>query len=140
METKKSKIALEDEISRAIMSENGCTAHFNYETTFPNKLGDKPDRKVTVLTYNNQKQTTFLLKEVVTKTDEEGLEEVLKYVKCHKEDFDSFSVIWSKKGQSGKTQKSDFYCRDIYEALSKFSFDKEKDEYVVYEVKMNARA
>lgn len=139
MET--TKIALEDEISRTVMAENGCTAHFNYDDTFPRKLGaEDKERRITVMTYNNKKQTTFLLKEVVAKTDEEGLKEVLKYVKCHKEDYDSFSVMWSKKGQLGNIQKSDFYCKDIYEALSKFCFDKEKDEYVVYEVKMNARS
>ena len=134
------KIALEDEISRTIMAENGCTTHFEYEAAFPAKLGDSALRKVTVMTYSKQKQATFLLKEVLVSTDEEGLEEILKYAKSHKDDYDSFTVVWIKKGVGNKSEKSYFYCKDLFEVLEKFYFNKNREDYVIYEVKMNARA
>lgn len=137
---KKTKIVLEDEISRTVMAENGCTAHFEYHEIITGKLNSSTfNKKVTVMTYNPKTQETFLLKEVEANTSEECLEKILEYVKSHKEEFDSFTIFWSKKGES-KSEKSYFYCRDLFEALEKFYFNKNREEYTIYEVKMNPRA
>lgn len=143
----KSIIALEDEISRAIMAENGCTAHFDYEDEkvygkyVKGESSDLPKAKrvVTVITYNPNTRETFLLKSVCEKTDEEGLEVISTYVKSHKIDYDSFTISWAKKGES-KQSKSYFYCKDILEALEKFFFNKQREDYVIYSVNMNAKS
>ena len=41
-----------------------------------------------------------------------------------------------RRGQS-TTHKSYFYCKDIYELLDKFFYDKKKENYVIYEIKLN---
>jgi hypothetical protein len=139
----KTKIALEDDISRTIMAENGCTAHFQYEDDKNvNMKGceNKPcPRIITVMTYNPKTGETFLLKEVCAKSDIEGLEEVLKYTKSHKKDYDTFSVVWVKRGE-GKTQTSYFYCVDLLEAIEKFYYGKNREEYVVYKTEMSPKS
>jgi hypothetical protein len=139
MET--TKIALEDEISRAIMAENGCTAHFDYHEIIVGKLKDSSEyeSKVTVMTYNPKTRETFLLKEVSAKSDDEGLMKVSEYVKSHKVDYDSFTVIWTKKGET-KQSPSYFYCKDALEALEKFFFNKQREDYIIYSVTMSARS
>ena len=138
---KQSKIALEDEISRMLMADNGCTAHFDYsDMNFKLKsLSEPAKRKVIVLTYNSIKKETFLFKEVEATTDEEGLKEILKYAKSHKEDYDSFTILWAKRGVANSSEKSYFYCKDLLEAMEKFYFNKNREEYVIYEVKMNPK-
>lgn len=139
----KTKISIEDEISRTIMADNGCTAHFQYEDdNRVNMKGceNKPyPRIVTVMTYNPKTRETFLLKEVCSKTDVEGLEEILKYTKSHKEDYNSFTVLWAKK-DDGKQSASYFYCKDVLEAMEKFYFNKQREDYIIYEVKMSSKA
>lgn len=138
---KQSKIALEDEISRMIMSDNGCTAHFDYsDSEFkPRLLKEGTKRKIIVLTYNSIKKETFLFKEVEANNDEEGLKEILNYAKSHKDDYDSFTIVWTKKGVVNSSEKSYFYCKDLLEALEKFYFNKTREDYLIYEAKMNPR-
>lgn len=139
MET--TKIALEDEISRAIMAENGCTAHFQYtdDTKHFKTFFNQSPRTITVMTYNPKTKETFLLKEVNAKTDEEGLVQIAEYVKTHKVDYDSFTVLWTKKGDT-KQSSSYFYCKDALEALEKFFFNKEREDYVIYSVTMSPKS
>lgn len=151
------KIIFEDEISRILLSDNGCTAHFEYKHDYigyknldgqPSgkskegaiiKSGDPILRIVTVLTYNPKTKETFLLKTVTAKTDEEGLQLILAYAKNHKTDYDSFTVVWAKKSET-KQEKSYFYCKDLLEALEKFYHNKNREDYVVYETKMNPKS
>lgn len=143
----KSKIALEDEIARAIMAENGCTAHFDCEDEkiYGNSMKGESsnlstvNRVITVITYNPNTCETFLLKSVCEKTDEEGLIKISSYVQSHKIDYDSFTVSWAKKGEA-KQSKSYFYCKDILEALDKFFFNKKREDYTIYSVNMNAKS
>ena len=128
------KIALEDEISRTIMAENGCTAHFEYKDKFKNT-----GRYITVMTYNPNTKETFLLQEIYADSDEKGLYEIFEYVKNHKVEYDSFTVVWAKKGD-GKQAGSYFYCKDALEAMEKFFFNKKREDYIIYEVKMSAKS
>jgi len=139
MEEIKSKIALEDEISRALMAENGCTAHFEYKHVISDDRNKDYVHRVTVMTYNPKTAETFLLKEVFAKSNEDGLMNISEYVKNHKVDYDSFTILWIKKGES-KQSLSYFYCKDALEALEKFYFNKERRDYVIYSVTMNARS
>jgi hypothetical protein len=135
------KIELEDEISRAIMAENGCTAHFEYvnDDKGVKKFHFQNPRIITVMTFNPKTRETFLLKEVKAKTDEEGLTQISEYVKGHKIDYDSFTVIWVKKGNS-KQALSYFFCKDALEALEKFFFNKDREEYIIYSVTMSPKS
>jgi len=138
METKKNKIALEDEILRTVMAENGCTVHFGYAINHEGVYPVSEDSyDITAMTYNPKTKETFLLKEVKNVTKQEvGLEEILKYVNRHKEEYNSFTVIWRKKGE-GKEEKSYFYCKDLFEALEKFYYNKNREDYIVFNTQMN---
>jgi hypothetical protein len=134
------KIGLEDEISRMIMAENGCTAHFEYEHDKLNTEIFKNTHTITVTTYNPKSKETFLLKSVTANDYVEGLMKISEYVRNHKIDYDSFTVTWSKKGDSHTRPLAYFYCKDALEALEKFYFNKERDEYIIYDVKMNPKS
>ena len=133
------KIELEDKISRAIMSENGCTAHFEYyENT--KRLQDHR-YSVEVVTYNPNTKEKFLLKGDSSDSYENSLSKVFEYVKNHKVDYDSFTIIWAKRGSDFlKQEKSYFYCKDSMEALEKFFFNKKREDYIIYELKMSAKS
>ena len=99
----------------------------------------KTPRTITVMTYNPKTRETFLLKEVSAESDEKGLLKVSEYVKSHKVDYDSFTVVWAKKGET-KQSPSYFHCKDALEALEKFFFNKQREEYVIYSVNMNPKS
>ncbi len=139
--TETTKIELEDTISRAIMAENGCTAHFEYanDEKGVKRFYSPNPRIITVMTYNTKTKETFLLQEVKANTDEEGLEKISEYVKGHKIDYDSYTIIWVKKGNS-KQASSCFYCKDALEALEKFYFNKDREEYIIYSVTLSPKS
>lgn len=136
------KMSLEDSISREVMSVNGCTAHFEYkdDNRISLKGENKPNpRSIVVMTYNPNTTETFLLKEICAQTDEDGLKEILDYVKRHKQDYDSFTFEWIKKG-ADKREISVFYCKDFLEATEKFYFNKNREEYIVYRTEISAKS
>jgi len=140
---KKNKVELEDVILREVMSDNGCTVHFTYAIN--HKKGVNPvsedNYDVKAMTFNPKTQESFLLKEVKNvKTHEEGLEEILLYVQQHKTDYNSFTVVWAKKGENQQKISSYFYCKDLLEALEKFYHDKVREDYIVYDTKMNGKS
>ena len=152
METNKSDnnvlqkvIEIEGEITETIRKTNGCLTHFEYvfenvgnnPTNINVSYGSKTVLNICVYTQNPNTKEIFLLKKVSTNNDKiSGLEEILKYVKEHKKNNDSYSIHWSRK-PSTHMNISYFYCRDVYEALEKFSYNKNKDDYTIYDVKMN---
>nr|QBM02782.1 hypothetical protein [uncultured archaeon] len=129
------KIALEDEISRAIMAENGCTAHFEYKSEMDI---DELPRIINVMTYNPKTRETFLLKEVTSNSDEEGLMKISEYVKNHK----LITILILLSGQKSEVSQScsHFYYQDALEVLEKFFFNKQREDYVIYSLSMNPKA
>lgn len=125
-------LQLEHEIQSLIFKDNGCTVHFEYSVG---------NCDVSVYTTNPQTKEIFLLKETnKVYLKEDGLKDILKYVKTQKE-LDSFTVIWIKKDEGTPVkQTSYFYCHDIQDAINKFFIGKDVKDYIIYEVKMNARA
>ncbi len=143
------KIALEDEISRAIMAENGCTAHFEYKSEMdidelPRIINvmtyiiDELPRIINVMTYNPKTRETFLLKEVTSNSDEEGLMKISEYVKNHK----LITILILLSGQKSEVSQScsHFYYQDALEVLEKFFFNKQREDYVIYSLSMNPKA
>jgi len=124
-------LSLEHEIASYISNDNGATVHFEYRDGFI--LGDIP--KVLAYTVNNNSKEVFLLKEVVTNSKEEGLKEILQYVKEQK-GMNSFTVKWAKIGVN-KIETSYFYCHDIIDVIRKFFDQKDAANYIIYEIKLN---
>lgn len=130
MEAKKTM--LEDKILKAILTDNGCTARFDYSSCGFLWL----QKQITVTTCNPRTFETFLYKKVIVSSVIKGLEEILEYAQNHKADYNAYTVVWSKKGNF-KEEKSHFYCKDILEVLEKFFHDKKREDYIIYSVSMN---
>jgi|ERR1035437_5019675 hypothetical protein len=133
----KTKIHLEDEISRIIMMDNGCTCHFEYNSY--NNTKYKIVHDVTVTTYNPATQETFLLKNVTQQpTEEICLEKVLSFLQSHNNNpnYSSFTIEWKKKGGL-KNELSHFYAKNMKEAIEKFFFEKDENDYIIYLAKLN---
>lgn len=134
----KSLIKLEDEISRTIRENNGCTVHFEYKDS--SGIDDiNPAKWAFVTTYNHTSEETFLLKSASGKSYEDALEIILEYVNNHTKSYASHTIVWSLK-TNPKTNTSYFYCKDAVEALEKFFYGKERKDYVIYMVKLNPMA
>lgn len=134
------KYNLEQEISKAIHLDNRCVVRFEYSYNmgFLKHLFSKHNRYkiIRVFTDNPKTQESFLLKEVECENIYNGLSFILNYVNNHKKDYSSFTIEWAKKGKT-LSNISYFYCHDAKEALDKFYFNKERDEYIVYSLKIN---
>ena len=122
------KLELEDEISRLVKETNGCSTHYEYS-----------DMTIKAITYNPTTKEKFLLLQVAEDNEIKGLEKILDYVKNHKKTYYSHTVVWSNK-KDMKTNSSYFYCPDAFEALEKFFYNKNKEDYIIYLVKLNSLA
>jgi hypothetical protein len=124
----KELIELEDNISKMIYSDNGRTTHFSY-TNKDNIYN------VSVYTYNRINKETFLLYKSSSDSYSNCLEKVIQYLSLGKSR--SYTVNWSRIDRSIEIQKSYFYCTDIEDVLYKFFEGKDKNLYIIYEIKMN---
>jgi hypothetical protein len=133
----KNVIELEHKISSSIRSDNGCYVHFDYTPLSSIRI------TVSATTYNPVSKETFLLKSFIGEGEMEigvcdGLSKILKYVETHKKENHSFTIVWSKKREyPGSKTTSYFYCNDITDAIDKFFSGKEKEDYIIFEVKLN---
>jgi hypothetical protein len=123
-------IQLEDEISKLVYSDNGRTVHFEY-------CGS--GNQVNAYTYNKTNRETFLLKKAIGSSYQECLEKILIYIKENEKSYDSYTVIWSRKGRNERNM-SYFYCTDVIDVINKFFDGKDKKLYIVYEIKMNPKS
>lgn len=119
-------IELEDKIANIIHKDNGRTAHFEY----------LDGSMVVVYTYNHHNRETFLLTKKIGLDYAEALSKVLDYVMSNEKDYDSYTVIWSRKGRPERNT-SYFYCQDVTQVIDKFFEGKDKNLYKVYEITMN---
>jgi hypothetical protein len=119
-------IKLEDKIATLILLDNQRSVHFEYENNL----------MVSAYTYNSTTRETFLLKKEVGLSYIDCLEKILEYVKSSQTSYNSYTVIWNRKGRSERNV-SYFSCRDILEVVDKFFEGKDKNLYLVYEIKMN---
>jgi hypothetical protein len=133
METSKT-LWLENAISEYIREDNGCSVHFEYNTSNV----DNSLKSIRAITFNPKKNESFLLMEIACSDKESGLLSIWEWVKSHSSNkgCSSFTIIWSKRGEPG-TYKSYFYSENARKAINKFFFDKDENEYIVYEVVMN---
>jgi hypothetical protein len=123
-------IKLENQVERIVQEDNAseCTAHFNY------KLNETFGILVNVTTYNPHHGTLFFLTKGVGATKEIALADAITKIK--KKELSTYTVTWSKKSE-GKTYISYFTAYDVYEVLYKFYFEKNKEDFIIFEIKLN---
>jgi hypothetical protein len=120
---------LESQIVSEIKQDNGASISFMYD--------GKNGENLRVFTFNNVSKEFFLLSSVITESSEDSLKQVLHFLKTHKTDYDSYTVRWKRKG-SETSNVSYFYCKDVPELIEKFFAGKDREMYVIFEIKMNA--
>lgn len=130
---------LESQITKEVQKSNGCTVHFKYERT--------PDCvTVKVFTFNPISNEFFLLDSAKsskasaihdTNIEEYLLGQILEYVRTHKQEFSSYTVVWCKKDDPKNQITSYFYCKNAKEVADKFYDGKDPDAYVVYKLELN---
>lgn len=140
----KTVLNIEHQIAAFVNSDNknSCTVHFDYEHFEESAKGTQPTTGwiVSAHTYNPVTEETFLLKSVEGKTKESALKKILELLKKQKGES-PFTVRWLKKGEASvNTHTSYFYCHDILDVVENFFQGKNPEEYVVYEIKLNAIA
>jgi hypothetical protein len=127
METE--KVKLENKISRIIEEDNNCSSHFEY-----NSVEDKTE--VTLITYNPIHHEQFVLKKEIAANPEQGLQKMLEYLEHIRQNQNTYTLIWLKRGEN-KTRTSYFSGKDMKEVLEKFYHNKDRENYIIYEMKLN---
>lgn len=125
-----SRLKSEIEISEKIMNDNGCQTHFEYVD-----YGDRV--QVIARTYNPGTKEIFVLTTATGDNEQICLETISEYVDTIKTNISSFTVEWARKGDNGVRHKSYFHGVDVKEVCDKFYGNKKREEYIVYEIKIN---
>lgn len=120
---------LESQIVSEIKQDNGASISFMYD--------GKNGENLRVFTFNNVSKEFFLLTSVASNSSEESLKQVLQFLKTHKTDYDSYTVKWKRKGND-IVNTSYFYCENVPELIEKFFAGKDREMYIIFEIKMNA--
>lgn len=127
METE--KVKLENQISRIIEEDNNCSTHFEY-----NFVDGKTE--IAIITYNPIHHEQFVLKKETAPSAESALQKVLEYLENSRKYQNTYTLVWLKKGES-KTRTSYFSGSDMKDVLDKFYHNKESEDYIIYEIKLN---
>jgi len=145
-------LQLESVISDIIKRDNACHTKFDYiNGNRYNALGhqDSGFTELKITTYNPKKDETFLLFSIKhgyasgpiptndIRNEEDALRVALDWIRSHSEEEYSHTIVWTKKGAASKSFVSYFYAKNAFDALLKFYDGKDKNEYVVYEIKLN---
>lgn len=129
-------LQFEHEISELIRNDNGCHASFRYSV-----IDDKNDKiRCKLVTWNPKHRSTFLTHECEADSREEALYKILIYVKDNiRGPEKSYTVTWKLKRDT-KLVTSHFFAHDVYGLLDKFYYDKNKSDFVIYQIKLNPEA
>ena len=129
-----SRLKAEIKISEKIRKGSGCQAYFEYVETSQGRV------QIIARTFNPKTEEIFVLTTVTGDTDEICLALIDKYIDTVKESESTYTVEWARKGDNAAKHYSYFAANDIAEVCTKFFSDKKKQEYIVYEIKMNPTA
>lgn len=125
---------LEEQIKDIIQNDNKCQVRFLYNRV------TKESYTVDVITINPINGESFLMKSEYSPTSDftTALENIKEYVMNSKNNYNSYTVLWKKVGES-HSNVSYFYGRDMFEILNKFYTGKEniKNNYSIYDIKLN---
>jgi len=89
-----------------------------------------------LFTINSKHQQRFLFHSSVGYTKMEALVEMLQYVKEFRRTENSYTIQWSLKGDNS-LHTSYFRAKDIFQALEKFSFGRDRNTMVVFSITLN---
>ncbi len=128
MESK--KVQLENSISKIVEEDNACSTHFEYTKS------EKGSQEITIITYNPRHNQQFVFRKLESNSVEKGLELVLEELQNHRKLHNTYTVVWLRKGDS-KTQTSYFTGSNMRDVLAKFYHNKDDDDYIIYELKLN---
>lgn len=127
---------LEAQIRATVQKDNIISVNFQYGTSkWP--VSGNPCSSVAVYTYNSKTKEFFLLMTVSGTNNVSCLEEILAYVTIHKNEMNSYTVLWSRKGENTPINSSYFYCKNVVELTEKFFAGKDPAGYIIYEIKLN---
>lgn len=129
------RMKMEVKISEKVRKDNGCEVRFEYDEY--GTPGHLYPIQVTARTFNPKTGEIFVLTTATGDNERICLETIDKYIDTIKESESTFTVEWARKGDNALKHKSYFACIDVREVCDKFFCDKKKEEYIVYEIKMN---
>lgn len=89
-----------------------------------------------LFTINSKHQQRFLFHASAGHTKMEALVEMLQYVKEFRRSENSYTIQWSLKGENS-LHTSYFRAKDIFQALEKFSFGRDRNTMVVFSITLN---
>ncbi|MGQ3013704.1 MAG: hypothetical protein ACT6QS_08360 [Flavobacteriales bacterium] len=101
------------------------------------EFSEEADRTLLHLfTINSKHQQRFLFHASVGYTKMEALVDMLQYVKEFRNTENSYTIQWSLKGDNS-LHTSYFRAKDIFQALEKFSFGRDRTTMVVFSITLN---
>lgn len=125
---------LENKIIDTIFRDNRNTPHFNYKVNF-----EEGTITLELFTYNPLQRAQHFLHSITEQTPVLCLTQMILFLEQHsfmKENDSSYTVTWNRKENTSITNDSYYYVNSEEEALEKFFFGKDMDEYDV-SVKQN---
>ncbi len=135
METTENKLSIE-KLENIVINHinknnsNKCTVDFVYSPS------EHQGMDLYVITHNPVHKNNFLFSKTWGVSEFDALQKCVdKLDKPDKPSENNYTVTWEKIG--GTTQNSYFTGIDIEEVLKKFYFQKVKEEYIIFNIKLN---
>lgn len=125
------RLKMEINISEKVRKDNGCEVRFEYLNIHGNRC------QITARTFNPKTEEIFVLTTATGDSERICLETIDKYIETVKDNESTFTVEWARKGDNAIRHESYFRCNDVKDVCDKFYSDKKREEYIVYEIKMN---
>ncbi len=111
-------------------NSNKCTVDFVYSPS------EHQGMDLYVITHNPVHKSNFLFSKTWGVSEFEALQKCVNNLgKPDKSSENNYTVTWEKVG--GTTQNSYFTGQDVYDVLNKFYFQKIKEEYIIFNIKLN---
>ncbi len=122
---------MENEILKFIElnNSNKCSVEFVYSPS--EHLGID----LYIITHNPVHKNPFLFSKSWGVTEEDALKKACLMINKNKKTENSYTVTWEKIG--GTTQNSYFSGKNMHEVLDKFFFQKNQEEYIIFNIKLN---
>ncbi len=97
---------------------------------------DKSGVVLNLFTISSKHHQKFLFHSAIGGTHIEALVNMLEYVRDARNFENSYTIQWSIKGDNA-LHTSYFRAKDIFQALEKFSFGRDKNSMLVFSVTLN---
>lgn len=95
-----------------------------------------PGVKLDVITVNPRHRQSFLFHSVLAYDRIDALQQMLAYVREHREKKNSYTIQWSLKGEN-ELHTSYFRAKDIPEAIDKLHYGRDPNSLTIFSVVLN---